>query len=401
MDIFESVKMAVTALAANKLRSSLTMLGIIIGNASVIAMFGIGQGAQNYMLGKLESFGANRLVMLASSEDTEGLIAQEPTLVLSDAEAIKAQVPAVTEVAPMIQSKLSIAYGSRRMSTNVLGTTPEITSVLNTPVANGRFFDLSQQQQNAQVVALGPEAARKLFGSDNPIGQEVLIENLSFQVIGVMQVKGSLAGDNPDEFAYVPITTMADQIVGRKSAYGIPVDYIQVSAQDKSSIRAAAFQINNVLTRLHGKKDFTIVASKSFQDLVAQVAGARSLMVVAIAGISLFVGGIGIMNIMLVSVTERTQEIGLRKAIGATQQAILTQFLIEAVILSVAGSLVGTGVGIGGAMLVRAFTPLKSSVPLMAIALAVGAAGSIGVIFGVVPARRAAQLDPIVALRSA
>jgi len=401
MDIFESVKMAVTALAANKLRSSLTMLGIIIGNASVIAMFGIGQGAQNYMLGKLESFGANRLVMLASSEDTEGLIAQEPTLVLSDAEAIKAQVPAVTEVAPMIQSKLSIAYGSRRMSTNVLGTTPEITSVLNTPVANGRFFDLSQQQQNAQVVALGPEAARKLFGSDNPIGQEVLIENLSFQVIGVMQVKGSLAGDNPDEFAYVPITTMADQIVGRKSAYGIPVDYIQVSAQDKSSIRAAAFQINNVLTRLHGKKDFTIVASKSFQDLVAQVAGARSLMVVAIAGISLFVGGIGVMNIMLVSVTERTQEIGLRKAIGATQQAILTQFLIEAVILSVAGSLVGTGVGIGGAMLVRAFTSLKSSVPLMAIALAVGVAGSIGVIFGVVPARRAAQLDPIVALRSA
>jgi putative ABC transport system permease protein len=401
MDIFESVKMAVTALAANKLRSSLTMLGIIIGNASVIAMFGIGQGAQNYMLGKLESFGANRLVMLASSEDTEGLIAQEPTLVLSDAEAIKAQVPAVTEVAPMIQSKLSIAYGSRRMSTNVLGTTPEITSVLNTPVANGRFFDLSQQQQNAQVVALGPEAARKLFGSDNPIGQEVLIENLSFQVIGVMQVKGSLAGDNPDEFAYVPITTMADQIVGRKSAYGIPVDYIQVSAQDKSSIRAAAFQINNVLTRLHGKKDFTIVASKSFQDLVAQVAGARSLMVVAIAGISLFVGGIGVMNIMLVSVTERTQEIGLRKAIGATQQAILTQFLIEAVILSVTGSLVGTGVGIGGAMLVRAFTPLKSSVPLMAIALAVGVAGSIGVIFGVVPARRAAQLDPIVALRSA
>ena len=401
MDIVESVKMAVTTLAANRLRSGLTMLGIIIGNASVIATISIGQGAQSFIVEKLESFGANRLIVLSSSEDNEGLIGQEPTLVLSDAEVIKTQVPAVTKVAPVIASRLLIAYGSRRTLTNVWGTTPDFTAVLNFSVAKGRFFDLSQQQQNSQVIALGPDIARKLFGSDSPIGKEVVINNQSFQVIGVMQAKGSFAGDNPDENVIVPITTMAAQIVGRKSAYGIPVDYIQVSAQDNLSIRAAAFQINNVLTQLHGKKDFTVLANKAFQDLISQITGTISLFLAAIAGISLLVGGIGIMNIMLVSVTERTQEIGLRKAIGATQQNILSQFLIEAVILAVAGGLIGTGVGVGGAMLVGVFTPLQPSVPLPAILIAVSVSGSIGLIFGVVPAQRAAQLDPIVALRSA
>ena len=401
MDILESVKMAVTTLTANKLRSSLTMLGIIIGNASVIAMIGIGQGAQNFMVDKLESFGANRLVILTTPEDTEGLAEQERNLVLSDAEVIKAQVPAVTEVSPMIDSRLSITYRNRRLFTGVYGATPELTSVLNIPVSRGRFFDQSQQQQNSQVVALGSDAALKLFDTENPVGKEVLINNLSFQVIGVMQAKGSLAGENPDEFAYIPITTMANQVVGRRSAYGIPVDYIQVTAKDQDNIRAAAFQINNVLTQLHGKKDFTVVASKSFLDLISQITGVMSIMLGAIAGISLVVGGIGIMNIMLVSVTERTPEIGLRKAIGATQRDILAQFLIEAVILSVAGGLVGTGIGVGGSMLIGMLTPLKPGVPFVAIAFAMGISGSIGLFFGVFPARQAAKLDPIVALRSA
>ena len=216
-----------------------------------------------------------------------------------------------------------------------------------------------------------------------------------------MQAKGSFAGSNEDDVAYVPIITMADQLAGRRSPYGIPIDYMEVSAQDKQSIRAAAFQINNILTRLHGKKDFVVVSDKSFQNLVGQIAVVLSLMLAAIASISLLVGGIGIMNIMLVSVTERTQEIGLRKAVGATQRDILSQFLIEAVILSVAGGLIGIVVGIGSATVVRVFTPLKPSVPLPAIALAVGVSGSIGLIFGVIPARQAARLDPIVALHSA
>ncbi|HEY9741860.1 MAG TPA: ABC transporter permease [Coleofasciculaceae cyanobacterium] len=400
MHIIESVKMAVTTITANKLRSSLTMLGMIIGNASVIAMIGIGQGAQNYTLEKLESFGQNRLVVFVNSEEIEGFIAENPTLVLSDAEAIATQAPSVKAVAPLISSTLLISYRSRRTQTSVTGTTPGSLYVRNAQAAKGRFFDQFEQQQNAQVVALGSDVASKLFGSDNPIGKEVQINNLTFEVIGVMQAKGAFLGPSQDDIAYVPITTMAEKLAGRKSPYGIPVDYIEVSAQDKQSIRAAAFQIINLLTQRHGKKDFSVVANKSFQNLVSQITGTLSLTLAAIAGISLLVGGVGIMNIMLVSVTERTQEIGLRKALGATQQDILSQFLIEAVILSVAGGLVGTGVGIGSGMLVAVLTPVKPSVPLEAIALAVGVSGSIGLIFGVIPARQAARLDPIVALRS-
>lgn len=401
MNIVESIKMAVKTLAANKLRSSLTMLGIIIGNGSVIAMIGIGQGVQNYTLEQMESYGPNLLSVFVGSEDTEGVITEEPRLVLSDAEAIIAQAPEVKEVAPQISYRQLIAYRSQSTQTNITGTTPGFLYVRNATVASGRFFYSSEQMQNALVVVLGSVPARKLFGSDNPIGKEVQINNIGFQVIGVMKTKGSFSGVDQDDVVYVPITTMVNQIYGWQSPYGIPIDSIQVSAKDKLSISAASFQITNLLTRRHGKKDFSVVADKSFQDLVSQVTGALSLMLAAIASISLLVGGIGIMNIMLVSVTERTQEIGLRKAIGATQQAILTQFLIEAVILSVAGGLIGIFVGIGGTTIVGVLSPLKPSVSLPTITLAVGVSGSIGLIFGVVPARRAAQLDPIVALRSA
>lgn len=401
MNIFESIKMAVKTLTANKLRSSLTMLGITIGNAAVIAMVGIGQGTQNYTSQKLESFGANRLFVYVRTEDAEGLTNEKPQLVLSDAEAITTQAPAVKAVAPQISSNLSISYLSRNTKSSVTGTNPGFIYVRNMAVARGRFFNRSEQQQNAQMVALGPELAKKLFGSEDPLGKEVNIKNISFQVIGVMKAKGSFGGVNEDDAAYVPITTMADQLAGRRSPSGIPIDTMQVSAKDKQSIRAAAFQITNILTRLRGKQDISVVSDKSFNDLISQVTSALSLTLAAIASISLLVGGIGIMNIMLVSVTERTQEIGLRKAVGATQQAILTQFLIEAIILSVAGGLIGVGVGIGGTEIVGIFTPLKPSVPARAIALAVGVSGGIGLIFGIVPARNAAQLDPIVALRSA
>ncbi|NDJ20649.1 FtsX-like permease family protein [Nostoc sp. B(2019)] len=401
MNFVESIKMAVKTLAANKLRSSLTMLGIIIGNSSVIAMIGIGQGVQNYSLAQLESYGSNLLSVFAGSEEAEGMIAEEPKLVLSDAEAIITQAPAVKKVAPQISARQSIAYRNRTTQANITGTTPDFLYVRNATVVSGRFFNSSEQRQNTLVVALGSVPARKLFGSDNPIGKEIQINNISFQVIGIMKTKGSFGGVNQDDVVYIPITTMASQIDGRQSPYGISIDSIEVSAENKQSIWAASFQITNLLTRRHGKKDISVIANKSFQDLVGQVTGALSLMLAAIASISLLVGGIGIMNIMLVSVTERTQEIGLRKAIGATQQAILTQFLIEAVILSVAGGLIGTGIGVGGTMIVGVLTPLKPGVSLPAIALAVGVSGSIGLIFGVVPARRAARLDPIVALRSA
>jgi putative ABC transport system permease protein len=393
--------MAVKTLTTNKLRSSLTMLGIIIGNGSVIALVGIGQGVQNYSIGQLESYGSNLLSIFASLE-TESMVGEEaPTLVLADAEAIATQAPAIKEVAPQISFQSAIVQGNRNIQTTITGTTPGFLYVRNTTVTSGRFFNPSEQLQNAPVVVLGAVPARKLFGNVNPIGQEVQIHHITFQVIGVLQAKGSRSGINQDDVVYVPITIMASQLDGRQSPYGLPIDSIEVSAQDQQSVPAAIFQINNLLTRRHGRRDFTVQSDQAFQAVVGQVTGALSLMLVAIASISLLVGGIGIMNIMLVSVTERTQEIGLRKAVGATSHAILVQFLIEAVILSVTGGLIGTGFGIGGTLLVAAFTPLTPAVSFGAVMLSIAVSGSIGLVFGVLPAHQASRLDPIVALRSA
>ena len=401
MNLVESTTMAFKNLTANKLRSTLTMLGIMIGNASVIAMVAIGEGAQQFTQQKLESFGPNQLSVFANNENTQGLSAEETKLVLSDAEATANLAPAVREVAPQISSKLQLSRQGRINKIKVIGTTPGIIYVRNLLVNRGRFFNQTQLQQNDRVVILGATVARKFFGSENPLGQSIKMNNLSFQVIGVMQPKGAFLGNNPDEVVYIPITTMSVELAGRRSPLGISIDYFEISARDRSSVEAAAFQVTNILTRRRGKKDFIVTANKSVQDLVSQVTGALSLVLTSIAGISLLVGGIGIMNIMLVSVTERTQEIGLRKAIGATEQVILSQFLIEAIILSIVGGSIGTGIGIGSAIIVGSLTPLQPIVPIGAILLATGISCNIGLIFGVVPARRAAQLDPIDALRGA
>lgn len=399
MHLLENVKMAVKTLAANKLRSTLTVLGIVIGNASVIAMIGIGQGAQTFTQESIESLGANLLYVYRDWQGSEAVTGDPPQLLLSDAEALAAQAQAVKLVSPIISSSLTVNYQSQTTRATVQGVTPSFLLVRNMRVRTGRFWDEMAQRQDATVVVLGDELSQKLFNRANPIGQEIQIGDRSFQVIGVLQRKGGALGVNPDVNAFIPITTMANQLVGRSVPGGVSIDEIEFSAKDRASIRAAAFQVTNILTRLHGKKDFLVVANKSVQDLLGQITGALSILLAAIAGISLLVGGIGIMNIMLVSVTERTEEIGLRKAIGAPEQSILQQFLIEAVILSVAGGIIGISIGMGSTVLVGMFTPLKPTVPLSAIVLATGVSGGIGLIFGVVPARQAAKLDPIVALR--
>lgn len=404
MNFVESLKMSVATLAANRLRSSLTMLGMIIGNASVIAMVGVGQGAQRLAAEQFEALGPNVLFVVPGSSEARNTTRDLPkTLVLEDAEAIATQVPSVKEVAPQVQSRALISYRSRNTNTSIVGTNPEFPAVRSFDVAKGRFLTQSDLRRNAPVVALGSELAENLFGPQDPVGQQVRIKNVSFQVIGVMEPKGSFLGDNYDELALVPVTTMANRIVGQTSLYGLEVSFISVSAKDSASVNAAQFQITNLLRLRHkitGEDDFTVRSQKDVLEIVNTVTGALSLMLVAIAGISLLVGGIGIMNIMLVSVTERTQEIGLRKAIGASQADILTQFMIEAVILSVAGGLIGTALGVGGTLLVGVFTPLQTGISPVAIALAASVSGGIGLFFGVVPARQAAKLDPIVALRS-
>jgi putative ABC transport system permease protein len=405
MDLLEGVKMAVKTLTANKLRSSLTMLGIIIGNASVITMVGVGQGAQRYASEQFESLGPNVLFIIPGSDEARQNTLEVPrNLTLEDAEAIASQVPTVSAVAPQLQSQQPVIYRNRTASTLIVGTTPDFSTVRDFEVAQGRFFTELDVQRNNQVAAIGSEVAEKFFGDTDPIGQQIRIKNISFQVIGVMESKGAFLGTNQDDVVIIPLTTMANRITGNTSPYGTEVTFISIMARNENSIGAADFQITNLLRLRHkvvNENDFAVRTQKDALTIVGNVTGALTLMLAAIAGISLFVGGIGIMNIMLVSVRERTQEIGLRKAIGASQDDILVQFMIEAVILAAIGGVVGTLIGVSGITLISAVTPLKAGVSSVAIVMAVGVSGAIGLFFGVFPARQAAKLDPIVALRSA
>ena len=405
IDIFESIKMASTTLIANKLRSGLTMLGIIIGNASVIAMVGIGQGAQKLATEQFQALGPNVLFVIPGSRETRTVKFETPkTLVFEDAKAIASQVRAVAEVAPEIRAPQLITYRNKNTQSVVVGTTTEFLSVRSIEVAKGRFITELDLKRNNQIVVLGPELAEQLFGKQNPIGKQVRIKNGSFQVVGVTKAKGTLLGTSQDDLAYLPLTTMANRLVGDTSPYGLQVGMISVSAKDQDSIGAAQFQMENLLRLRHkitSEDDFFVRTQKDILVIVNTITGALTVMLGAIASISLLVGGIGVMNIMLVSVTERTSEIGLRKAIGATEQDILIQFMIEAVILSAAGGVFGTLIGISGVLLVGAVTPLSTSISSGAILLAVSVSGGIGLFFGVLPAKRAAKLDPIVALRSA
>ncbi len=405
MDLLESGKMAVKTLTANKLRTSLTMLGMIIGNASVIAMIGIGQGAQRLASEQFESLGPNVLFVAPGSSQARQRTTNVPrTLVWDDAKAIASQVPSVKEVAPQRQAQLPLIYGGRNRSSLITGTTPEFLLVRDFDIAKGRFLTNLDLERNTRVAVLGAQVATDFFGSKDPIGQQIRIRNVSFEVIGIMQAKGSFLGSNQDDAVYVPLTTTASVLTGRTSPYGLDVSIISVSAKNEASVPAAEFQITNLLRLRHkiiNEDDFTVQTQKDILRIVGTITGGLTAMLAAIAGISLLVGGIGIMNIMLVSVSERTQEIGLRKAIGAAESDILIQFMIEAVLLSAAGGLIGTAVGVGGILLVGVFSPLSASISPVAIALAVSVSGSIGLIFGVIPARQAAKLDPIVALRSA
>lgn len=409
MDTWESFRMAGKTLAANRMRSTLTMLGIIIGNASVILMVGIGQGAQKYASQQFQSLGTDVIFVITGTDNARrNVIAPPNRLVLADADAIATQVPTVRGVAPQINgSELAIAGNNTKRAT-LIGTTDTYANVRNADVSSGRFFNEEDIKRNARVITIGAAIAKELFPSGNVLGQSVRIRSTSYEVIGIMSEKGAFLGTNQDDTIFVPITTMTSQLTGKTSPYGISVQVINVSATSNETVDAAQFQISNLLRLRHRTADasintedtFTVRTQQDALEIVGNITGALTILLAAIAGISLFVGGIGIMNIMLVSVTERTQEIGLRKAIGAAPSDILTQFTIEAVILSLLGGAIGTGIGIGGIMLIAATTPLQAGVSISAIALAVSVSGGIGLFFGIFPARQAAKLDPIVALRS-
>jgi putative ABC transport system permease protein len=404
MEIAESLKMATSTLVANKLRSGLTMLGIIIGNASVIAMVGIGQGTQKLAEEQFKSLGPNVLFILPGGPNSQqNRFGLPRTLVNADARAIARQVPSVAGVSPQLQASQAIVYENKNSTSQVIGVTPSFLTVRSFEVAKGRFVNDADLKAGNAVAVLGPDLAAKLFEGREPIGAKIRVKNVTFEVIGLTAAKGSSFGSNQDDAAYIPLSTMSRKLIGRVSPFGQEVSYIAVSARDAESLSAAEFQVTNLLRRRHniiGDDDFTVRNQKDALQIVGTITGALTLLLGAIAGISLLVGGIGVMNIMLVSVTERTQEIGLRKAIGATQADIRNQFMIESVILSAAGGAIGTLIGVSAVILVALVTPLPASVSPVAIVMAVSVSGAIGLFFGVVPAQRAAKLDPIVALRS-
>ncbi|MGF1486506.1 MAG: ABC transporter permease [Prochloraceae cyanobacterium] len=406
-DLKENLNMALRTLTANKMRNCLTMLGMIIGNASVIAMVSVGQGTQNEIKKQFESLGTNILFIVPGVQQRgpQAGAVQANTLLLSDAEAIAKEVPAVSYVAPEKIERLRLVYGDRDTNVSVTGTTETYPQVRNSEVAKGRFFNTVEVESLSRVAVLGSETARQLFGTRSPLNEKIRIGDLSFQVIGVMAEKGAALGQNQDEVAFIPIVVMANQLSGRDNLNTSPtVQTISVSARDRSCSSAAQYQITNLLRLRHnildGEDDFTV---RNQQDLLKTANNVTNLLILVLgvtASISLIVGGIGIMNMMLVSVTERTKEIGLRKALGATGQDILIQFSIESILLSTTGGVLGIVLGVGGIVLVAAASPLSAIVSGNSILLAFSVSSSIGLIFGIIPARNAANLDPILALRS-
>ncbi len=404
MNLVETIEMAAKTLMLNKLRSGLTMLGIIIGNASVIATIGIGEGAQQFVSQQVQGLGNNLLFVEPGSPKARNRPVVIPqTLVLEDAEAIASQVPSVKQVAPQINGSQRVTYRSENFSARLVGTTPEFLTVRNFDIAQGRFFNHLDLQRYQAVAVLGSDVAKILFNEQNPLGQSIRIKNRSFAVIGVMQSKGATFTSNQDETVFLPLTTMAQQISGSSSIYGTKISFISISVHRLEDLSKAQFQIENLLRLRHkivDEDDFFVRNQQELENITGAVTGALTMVLGLVASISLLVGGIGIMNIMLVAVRERTQEIGLRKAIGASQKDILFQFTAEAIILSLSGGLIGIAIGVGLILIISLLSPFEAGFSLIAITVSTVISGAIGLFFGIVPAQQAAKLDPIVALRA-
>jgi putative ABC transport system permease protein len=404
MNILESLRTAATGLATNKMRAALTMLGIIIGVASVVALMSVGEGVEAMITGEIQGLGANLLFVTADQpEDSTA-----PVYITSaDAEALADpyDAPAVLAVAPAVQGPLRVTHGEEAATLNVSGTNSLYDDVRAQDMAIGGFLTAADLDDQARVAVLGWNAYRDLFADgEYPVGQTISIGGVRLEVVGVVEEQGGFGND--DDTVYIPLSTALVRFFPQRTLSGErPLSVLFVSAVDETRVDAAEQQIANILRERHElaadePDDFQITSQQAVLDLATQITGVLTLFLGAIAGISLLVGGIGIMNIMLVSVTERTREVGIRKAVGATKRDILLQFLVEAIVLSFLGGLLGIGLGMVGANLISRLSPdLTTKVTVTTLALAAGVASGVGLVFGVYPAFRAANLHPIEALR--
>jgi putative ABC transport system permease protein len=394
-----------SAMVANRLRSFLTMLGMVIGVGAVIMMLAIGQGAQDEVDQSIASMGSNLFIVLSGSTTSGGVRmggGVAPNLTLSDADAI-AELPSIAAVAPAVPGTAQVIYGQNNWSTRIYGTTPSYLVVRDWRVASGSAFGDSDVRAATRVALLGETVAKNLFGDEDPVGKTIRIEKSPYLVTGVLAAKGqSLDGRDQDDTILVPVTTAQRKLFG--SQFQGSVRFMMVQAVSAQAMPSAERAMNQLLRQRHhlqgdAEDDFSVRNLTALASAAAETTRIMSLMLGAIASISLVVGGIGIMNIMLVSVTERTREIGIRMAVGARRRDILTQFLLEAVIISIAGCLVGVLFGVGGAVLINGIFDTMVVITLSSIVLAFAVAAGVGIFFGFYPANKAARLNPIEALR--
>ena len=397
----EGFLMAWSSLISNKMRSLLTMLGIIIGVAAVIALVSIGYGVRQQITESISSLGSNLLMVYPGAPRTPGVrpvAGANKTIKMGDYEAIS-KMDSVQAASPVAANSYLTVYMSKNWTTTVNGANADFQYVNNWTMKSGRFITDSQIERRERVAVIGATVAKNLFGNEDPIGKDIRIDKNSFKIVGVLDEKGSgTMGNDQDDVIVVPYTTMMERVMG--------VDYLRmiyIQAKEGEDLERVQADIENILRVRHGIKnpeldDFNVNNMASIMKAVEENTATMTLFLGAVAAISLLVGGIGIMNIMLVSVTERTREIGVRKALGATYRTIITQFLIEAVVISLVGGAIGIVVGIGASQLIATVAKLKTVVTTGPILLSFGFSMTIGLVFGLYPARKAAKLNPIDAL---
>src|ERR1700680_2421087 len=408
MKLLEAMRIALRALRVNRLRSALTMLGIIIGVGAVIAMVAVGSGATERIQQQIASIGSNVIMVMAGSITASGIrlgSGNAVTLTTDDAKAIARDCPSVEAVAPSSRSGAQVVYGNSNWATQILGTTPDYLSIADIQIQNGAPFTQQDVDSDAKVALLGQTVVDNLFGGNDPVGQVIRIKKVPLTVVGTLVPKGqSPTGQDQDDVVLLPITTAQKKVFGVNQARANSIGSLMVQARGDQVIDSSEAEMSAVLRQRHHLQqnqddDFTI---RNLQEVFqAQETSSRvmSILLAAIASVSLIVGGIGIMNIMLVSVTERTREIGLRQAVGAKTRDILSQFLGEAVTLSLFGGVIGILIGLGASALISYFAQWSTQVSPLSILMAFMFSALVGVFFGYYPARKAALLDPIEALR--